>query len=193
MERSALNHVVAALALLASCAPAPSAQAQDAKGEDAKGEVGHGLAVGWDLSSFANNFGLGLRVASPRFAHDKMGFELGAHYAWVQGVANGATDTSWFPYGSVQLGVLGSQSIGSLPLRFYGGGGVVVLLPTDKLSSRTSDFGGYGVTGLELFMAEQAWFVELGAMGTGAKADQLVASPIYANGFTASWGFRYYP
>ena len=51
------------------------------------------------------------------------------------------------------------------------------------------------MTGVELFVSKKrskALYMELGAMGTGADADQLVNSPVYANGFTITWGYKYY-
>lgn len=34
------------------------------------------------------------------------------------------------------------------------------------------------------------YFIEIGAVGTGAKADEVVNEPIYSNGLTISTGFR---
>jgi hypothetical protein len=36
------------------------------------------------------------------------------------------------------------------------------------------------------------YFIELGAVGTGAKADKLPTNPIYSNGFLMSVGFRFH-
>ena len=49
-----------------------------------------------------------------------------------------------------------------------------------------------GLLGFE-FLANQrlSYFVELGGMGTGAKADKTPLKPIYSNGFTASTGIRF--
>lgn len=154
----------------------------------------NGFGFGWDLSSYSGDFSVGLRLASPRFLHQKLHVEASGGYAWAEGVLLGGSEETWAAYGIFRLGLFHSSMIGHLPLRYYGGGGVVLLLPTDKLSSQSTNWGGYGLTGLELFMwhKHRAWFVELGGMGTGAKANQLIGSPIYANGFTIAWGFRHY-
>ena len=155
----------------------------------------NGFAVGWDLNSVANNYGVALRLSSPPFADDKVHVDVAGGISWVQGVRLGSTGTTWASYGMFRVGVFRTQAIGELPLRFYGGGGAVMLLPSDRLSAKSTRWGGYGVTGLELFMPSAkntAWFAELGGMGTGAKADKLADAPIYANCFTIGWGFRYY-
>ena len=172
---------------------APALRAQDAA-QRAPDEPANHAAVGWEISSFANNYGFGARVDTPRFARGTVHVQIGASLAWVQGVPLGESDTTWAPYTLLRIGVVRSTPIGSLPLRFYGGGGLALVLPTNDVSGQTVQGGGYGLTGLELSMPEGGrarWFLEVGGMGTGAKADRLTNSPIYANGFTIGWGFRY--
>jgi hypothetical protein len=162
--------------------------------QDAQDDRTNGFSVGWDISSFSNNYGFGVRVDTPRFANGKVHVQLAGNFAWVQGVPVDSTDTTWAPYTLIRVGIIRSSPIRNLPLRFYGGGGVALILPTNKVSEKSAQGGGYGVTGLELAMPENEnvrWFVELGGMGTGAKADRLATSPIYANGFIIGWGFRY--
>jgi hypothetical protein len=154
----------------------------------------NGAAVGWEISSFANNYAFGARLDTPRFARRTVHVQIGASLAWVQGVPLGESDTTWAPYTLLRIGIVRSTPIGSLPLRFYGGGGLALVLPTNDVSGQSAQGGGYGLTGLELSVPENGgarWFVEVGGMGTGAKADRLANSPIYANGFTIGWGFRY--
>jgi hypothetical protein len=154
-----------------------------------------GAAIGWDISSFSNNYGIGVRLESPNFANGRVRVQFGADFAWVQGVKIESSTTTWAPYTLLRLGVVRINRIGDLPLRFYGGGGAAVILPTNEVSDEGAKWGGYGVTGLELLMpanGRSAWFAELGGMGTGAQADKLANKPIYANGFIIGWGFRYY-
>ncbi|HEY5825345.1 MAG TPA: hypothetical protein VIT44_13315, partial [Cyclobacteriaceae bacterium] len=61
----------------------------------------------------------------------------------------------------------------------------------DKFSSEQFVFGGYGLFGFEFFMHSSSnYFIELGGIGTGARADKIASQPIYSNGFLISTGFR---
>lgn len=169
--------------------------AGNAFAQDPEAESRNGMAVGWDISSFANNYAIGVRLDSPRFAGGRVHVQFAADLAWVQGVKTETSTTAWAPYTLLRFGVVRTRRIRDLPLRFYGGGGAALILPTDDVSDNGTEWGGYGLTGLELFMpgnGRTAWFVELGGMGTGAKAHNMANAPIYANGFLIGWGFRYY-
>lgn len=79
-------------------------------------------------------------------------------------------------------------------IRTYGLGGVFFTSPTSKMGSKTS-FGGWGTVGVEFFRelaSNYSMFMELGGMGSGVTADKLVGKPLYANGFIASWGGRFF-
>jgi hypothetical protein len=167
-------------------------RAQDAP-TPAPDDRGNRAAVGWEISSFANNYGFGARLDTPHFAKGKLHVQIAGSLAWVQGVPAGESDTTWAPYTLLRVGIVRSTPIGNR-FRFYGGGGFALVLPTNDLSAKRAQGGGYGLTGLELSMPESSrtrWFLEVGGMGTGARGDRLANSPIYANGFTIGWGFRY--
>lgn len=169
-----------------------AAHAQDAPAS-AEDRGARGAAIGWEISSFANNYAFGARVDTPSFANGRLRVQIAGSLAWVQGVPIGETETTWAPYTLLRVGIVRSAPIGNR-LRFYGGGGLALVLPTNDLADERAHGGGYGLTGLELSLPENGrtrWFVELGGMGTGARADRLTNSPIYANGFTIGWGFRY--
>jgi hypothetical protein len=52
--------------------------------------------------------------------------------------------------------------------------------------------GGYGLFGFEFFFTKFGnYFIEIGAVGTGAKADKVASKPIYSNGLTVSTGMRF--
>jgi len=51
--------------------------------------------------------------------------------------------------------------------------------------------GGYGLFGFEFKIAPRfAYFIELGAVGTGATADKIESKPVYSNGFLTSVGLK---
>lgn len=100
--------------------------------------------------------------------------------------------TTWSPYGTVQLGFRGRHSIIKNTLFVYGEGGTVLITPTSALSTRQTIVGGYGLLGFELLATNRlGYFIELGGMGTDATADKLVSKPIFSNGFTISTGIRF--
>ena len=164
-------------------------------GEEAITDHSTNAAIGFNLDSIANNFGFGLTVSSPYFFNNTSHLQLTGNVAWVQGVRAMETETSWLPYGLFKLGFFSGRMIENTPIRVYGGGGLALITPAGTLSNSGVQFGGFGLTGVELFLNQQkakSLFLEFGAIGTGAKANQLVSSPIYANGFTIAWGYKYY-
>ena len=153
------------------------------------------FAIGFDIDSYANNYGMGVTLASPRFFNDHADIQVTADIAWAQGLENGDSKSNWEHYGLFKIGYFAGRFLEGLPIRVYGGGGVVFLTPSSSLSSDSVDVGGYGLAGLEFFVnpkRSKGLFLEFGGMGTGARADKMQNSPIYANGFTVSWGYKYY-
>jgi hypothetical protein len=150
------------------------------------------LSIGFDVSSFSNNYGVGGVIVSPKLLDGRLWFQLAGDYAWVQG--NAGSNADWFPYGNFRLGICSGRFLAdNVPIRFYTEAGAVLLVNGSSLSSEKTHWGTIGLIGLEFFLdSHAAPFIELGGMGTGAKADQLQGVPIYANGFVASWGFKCY-
>jgi len=152
------------------------------------------FAVGFDVDSYSNNFGGGITLFSPHFFNDHMWIQFTGDIAWVQGVANGTTLTTWSPYGLFKLGLMAGRFLENTPIRIYGGGGIVLVTLANNVSN-SSAVGGYGVAGVEFLVnrdRSKALFIELGGMGTGAQADKMVNAPLYANGFSVSWGYKFY-
>lgn len=148
------------------------------------------FAVGFNINQVQNDFGLGVHIISPYFANNSVAVKLGGNFQWFQHTDN--NETIWTPYQSIQIGFRGRHAIIENKMFVYGEGGTVLLLPNSKFSTKGTVFGGYGFFGFE-FSANQrlSYFVELGGMGTGAKADKIPSNPIYSNGFTTSAGLRF--
>ncbi len=145
--------------------------------------------VGIAINQFQRDFGIGLNLVSPYFANNKVAIRAGANLQWLQHIKD--NETTWSPYGSFQLGIRGRQPIIEDKIYLYGEGGSTVLLPNSNFSTEKTHWGGYGLFGFEFWATGKfGYYAELGAMGTGAKADKLPAAPIYANGFTSSVGCR---
>jgi len=65
------------------------------------------------------------------------------------------------------------------------------LIPNGIFSSASSQAGGYGLFGFEFKPIDAfGFYLEVGGLGTGAKADKLPTKPIYSNGFLTNVGFR---
>jgi hypothetical protein len=191
MNQKLFNKISMLTLICAWVAVTPPAHAEEEKISDPSTH----FAIGFDIDSYSNNFGGGLNLSSPYFFDNISHVQLTADMAYVQGVKTGETTTTWAPYGLFKLGYFSGRFIEGTSIRIYGGGGLVILAPPSSLSSSGVNFGGYGLTGVEILVNKKrtkGLFLEFGAMGTGAFADKMVSSPIYANGFTVSWGYKYY-
>ena len=66
-----------------------------------------------------------------------------------------------------------------------------MILPNSDFSSKSLVLGGYGLFGFEFKIAPRfAYFIELGAVGTGATADKIESKPVYSNGFLTNVGLK---
>jgi hypothetical protein len=153
-----------------------------------------GFSFGIELNSFAQDFGFGGRITSPNLAHF-IRLSAGGGVAWFPNalpIGPNPQDT-WdaYYYGRLTIELTGPQ-LG--PVRTYAFAGAILLGVPKELSSTEIDIGGIGGFGFEFLISRlSSYYVELGALGTGAQADQLVDSPIFANGFLISVGSRFYP
>lgn len=151
--------------------------------------VGNGASAGVQLNEYQQDFGMGAHLTSPWFANQKIAVRSRNNVLFHEHLQDG--ETTWTPYLNATLGVAGKTgSIGDF-IRLYGEGGVVGLFPNKIFSSKAFEFGGYGLFGFEFYMNPDAnYFIEIGAVGTGAKANRISGSPIYSNGLTISTGFH---
>lgn len=152
-------------------------------------KMGTGFGMGVQLSQYQNDMGLGLNMTSPYFVNNKIAIRLRGNFMFNEHVVNG--ETTWEPYYNLSLGLIGvAGKVGDL-IRLYGEGLVVCLFPSEEFSSEDFVFGGYGLFGFEFYMSEKSnYFIEIGGVGTGAKADKIANEPIYSNGLLISTGFR---
>ena len=86
------------------------------------------------------------------------------------------------------------------PVRLYGFGGPMMFVLTDRLSTQKIAVGGVGGFGFEYYFTYPAdnrdgpvsYFVQLGGIGNGAKADKLAQKPTLGTGFLIDVGFHWY-
>ncbi len=162
------------------------ASAQDQKVADKRNRLG----LGFSINNFGNDFGLGLNVTSPTFFGGHMAVKASGNYQWLDHIDNKGEHT-WSGYTLLRAGLSGVNMSLNDAINLYGEGGLVLALTDNTLSTESSSIGGYGLFGFEFFMpCNMSYFIELGGMGIGAKADKVPTSPLIANGFLASVGFR---
>lgn len=150
-----------------------------------------GFGAGFQLVQYQNDFGFGLNLTSPLLAKNRLGFRVKSNLMFNEHLKNG--DTTWSPYGNISIGMMGIGGVINERIRLYGEGGIIALLPSSEFSSENMELGGYGLFGFEFFFSNFGnYFIEIGGVGTGAKADNLETKPIYSNGLTLSVGFRVY-
>jgi len=149
-----------------------------------------GMSFGFNISEIQNDFGVGIDFASPYFLADRVGIRARANLRWFEHIDENLSST-WSPYGQFSLGVVSVAREFSDVLRLYGEGGVIGIVPDETFSSESFEFGGYGLFGFEFFvMPKLNYYMEIGGVGTGARADGVIGDPIFSNGLSVAAGFR---
>jgi hypothetical protein len=157
----------------------------------------HGFSVGYEIGSIANGLALGARVASPSFFHNIFRATAKANLGWVQNVVpTGENEATWLRYGLFRLGIQGGVFVQDLPIRIMSSAEVALVVPQSKISSKNLIFGLAGNMDIEFFMdpmRSHAMVLSMGGIGLiPPTADNLPGKPSFANGFLASFGYRFY-
>ncbi|MFH5831959.1 hypothetical protein ACG2F4_04625 [Halalkalibaculum sp. DA3122] len=151
--------------------------------------INNDFSFGIQVSQYQQDFGIGITVTSPYFANKKIALRARGNLMFHEHLQN--QETTWSPYLNATFGVAGKTGWVGDAVRLYGEGGGTGLFPSDEFSSVSFELGGYGLFGFEFYMNPASnYFIEIGAVGTGAKADNVTDEPIYSNGLTISTGFR---
>lgn len=175
----------AAFSALAEDSGQPPKQAV-APGKDS--DLATGFGAGPVISSVQQDFGVGVELISPTFARDTLAISASAKLNYL-------TVANWRNYGSAELSLMAGMTSPWPTGRLYAKAGVVSLFPSDAVAGDDVLLGGLGAFGFEFFFnrrREGAYFIELGGIGTAARADALNTAPVFANGFIANVGVRYY-
>ena len=156
---------------------------------------GTGLSLGGGLARYQDEFGFGVAVTSSYFAGRSMAIRLSGDLCYLDAVLD--AESTWTRFWLLRAGLRSVAGMAGRTCRLYGEGGVAVALPSDRFSDDTA-LGGYGAFGFEFFPGDPSttpvsYYVEMGGIGLGARAEKLPAKPGYANGFLLSAGFRLYP
>jgi hypothetical protein len=154
-----------------------------------KESISSKMGIGFNLSEYQNNFGLGLHITSPYFVYNRIAIRLKGNLMYNEYVKD--QKTKWEPYSNLSLGIVGVGGEIKNNMRIYGEGGPVFLFPSNDFSSEEFVFGGYGLFGFEFYMSPSFnYHIEIGGVGTGATADKIKNKPFYSNGLLINTGFR---
>jgi hypothetical protein len=176
-------------ALLGLCL-LPALRAQD------PGPVTRRPSLGFHLANLDGNPAVGLEATSSYLGHGSLAFRVSADRAAHRGLpAAGPAEEQMGQFGLVRAGVVGVGGVVAGCIRLYGEGGVFAAFPSAGLSSQGTQWGGYGHFGFECLFgrpahAPCAYFIELGTVGSGARAERMLGRPTYLNGFVTRVGFR---
>lgn len=162
-------------------------------GEGAASRKTH-FALGYNLNNFHRDFGFGLSMTSPYFLHDRVAVRFSVNTSYFDGIPAGQTEYEWMPYSIYKLGLVGVAAVVNDLVRLYGEGGVMYIVPNHRFSEKNK-FGGYGHFGFEFFMDENhplSYFIQLGSVGGGTRAEKIEGKPFYLNDFATTVGLRYH-
>jgi len=153
-------------------------------------ELSKNFGFGFQLGQYQKDFGLGINLTSPYFAHEHLAIRVRGNLLWNEHLAG--KEMTWSQYSNLSIGVVSvAGEIGNF-MRLYGEGGFLMLFPNSDFSSEGIEMGGYGLFGFEFFFYPKGnYFIEIGGVGTGATADKVPGNPIYSNGLLINAGFRF--
>lgn len=171
-----------------------SAVSMTASADDELFDKASHLSTGFLIGDVDGDLSLGVQATSPYILANRLAFRLSGNLLFFSGIPEGETTFSEMPYFTGRFGVVGVAGTLFKAIRIYAEGGVVVLVPNSDFSD-TTELGGYGAFGFELFMSSQkatpvSYFLELGTQGMSARAEKIAGEPNYGYGMLINAGFR---
>jgi hypothetical protein len=146
--------------------------------------------VGFQINQIQGDFGLGLNLDIPLLKHWPV-IRLAASNHWIEIPEAANTKTSF--YQTVSIGVANKGWPISDKIKVYADGGLMLLIPSNELSSKSILPGGFGLFGFEFFTAKQgssSLFLEMGGTTAGLRLDRRQNIPAFGAGMLISTGFR---
>ena len=157
-----------------------------------------GTSIGINVQRLQDNFGVSGTWSSRAFFSEKARITASGGVAWYPYGTGASGDQEWVPFGQSRVVVESGHRVGRSPLRLYGFGGAVLIFRSERLSSDVLALAGTGGFGFEFFapssvvIAPVSYFIEIGGVGSGARATNLPGQPILLNGFVVQSGLRFY-
>jgi hypothetical protein len=142
-----------------------------------------GLSIGVGVQRLQDDFGILLKVASPRFLDDRLSIGLAGGIGWYPDLRALPMNESqqnfsqWSLYAHARLLAEASTSIAFAASRLYATLGPSALYLAKDLSTRRVAIGVYGAVGMELFAGDElraypfSIYFEIGAVAHDASAD----------------------
>jgi len=158
-----------------------------------------GAAVGMAVQRLQDDFGVSGFFTSPAFFGGNARVTVAGGAAWYPYGRTSSGDQDWVPFGHTRIVAESGHRLGQAPLRLYGFGGVILAFLPQRLSDDLLSVGGVGGFGFEFFAptnsgsAPVSYFIELGGVGSGARATNEPGRPVLLNGFLIQSGVRFYP
>ena len=158
-----------------------------------------GSAIGVAVERVQDNFGVSGTWSSRAFFDEKARMTASGGVAWYPNGTGSSGNQEWLPFGHSRVVVESGHRVGRAPLRLYGFGGAMLIFRSERLSDDVLAVAGVGGFGFEFFApttsmdAPVSYFIEIGGVGSGARAANLPGQPILLNGFLVQSGLRFYP
>jgi len=151
------------------------------------------FSIGYSIGTNDKDFSISLNITSP-FFFNSFAIRINGMICFNQLI--NSVYNSWLPYYAFKFGFVGSSGL-IYNMRYYGEGGLAILIANENITSKKINYGGYGLFGFEFFLNNiLSYFIEIGSNGLNVKADKLINSPdlnrIYFNGFFVFVGLRIY-
>jgi hypothetical protein len=174
-----------------------------------------GMALGVGVQRLQDDFGLMLKIASPRLLDDHLAIVVAGGVGWYPDLrlaptgSNAQNFSQWSLYGDARLLAEASTSIAFAASRLYATLGPSILILNTTLSTKRVGIGVYGAVGIELFAGDElraypfSLFAEIGAVAHNAAADvkNRTGTPVMtdqtvdrliATGLAIAGGVRFY-
>jgi hypothetical protein len=139
------------------------------------------FSVGFQLSHYQNDFGVGIHLTSP-YIIQQMAFRLRGNVQFV--------GQTWLPYGNIQLSFINRFPILKNKIYVYGEGGGGIIIANSSASHDRFYGSGFGMFGVEFTpLPFMGYYFEMGGMGTAART---TSGNSYSNGFILNTAMRFY-
>jgi len=145
--------------------------------------------IDYHLTEMSGDFGQGIMIETPSIVKDYFTIKLRGNQNYLDHDFEGKN--RWTDYYTATIGLSSTPSRVSKSIELYGEGGLMTVFPNGDFSESDPSFGGYGLFGFNfLFDPVFSYFIELGGVGSGSRAELSDNQRIYANGFFLQVGFK---
>lgn len=150
------------------------------------------IGLGIHINQTQQTVAFGIDVTSPIILRS-FHLRLAANQNLFEGAQAVGEKTRIFGFQEMRLGILWRSAFIKDKLNMYSEAGALVLFNNPKMTDSKTNFGGYGLFGIEVALVRHTWmYFEMGGIGTGASAGKLLNNPGFGNGLIFGAGARFY-